>query len=741
MKHYFLSTITLCILFTTVCTFCACDEPTDAPTLLEPLAQIESYRPVERHTVGTLHVEIGNVTPREYCHSYKKVTDLKEINVQIGQYVKKGDILATADIEKLSDELKELENERTLLMAQHIINEPVYGYTKEILELEKEGYLNESDFINDGKIATQLETEAENFEYDEKLYSYLVTKYTEKIAELHKQIADGSLYAKADGYVTYIKDTSKGNTVNIGEAVVIIADYNDLHLEVNNLTTADNKYKQFNIMYALIDGKEVNITEDEYTPAEIIYAKSQDSYPNIRYIPTDQTPLTIGKNALLFFMKTDHKDELCVGNDSINSDENGDYVYVKTSDEKKEKRYVTLSSGDEYYTPIIEGLTEGEEVYYSQDSIAPSNYTEYLPVKSNFTNTVKAKQFKTAEINNTAFISDSLGTVSDVYVSQGDKISKGDVLMTIDTGGGSAKIAEANTDLKHLDIDISKALYDHDRNIWDLNAEIRKISKDCFEEKLCEPEYLRLRNILEDKIQLEEIAKVSDQANYNSEKTLLSYKSQKIKKNNNGNGTINIIAESDGIISHVFVHKGNVIDEKGKNKLLATMTKETDSMAQISMSKGEEVNIGANVSICVGNTDNPTAVYPAKCISSTKNNKSYAYTEDGKAAVSKIINDATSHDYSVITFEDPNLLETINIKDCTVFVENINSDGLFVIPGNLVHREESHVSSLVKNYVWKIQNGNLVKQFVITGTDYNIGNNNNVVVLMGINEGDVLAME
>ena len=718
-----------------------CQTPVEVPQLVEPLAQSESFRPVERRTIGKLRVEIGNVVPKEYCHSYKKITTVKNICVDVGQYVKAGDILAVADIEKLNEELADLQTQKELLIQQHEINAPVYGYTKEILELEKQGALNVSDFISDGKIATQLETEEENHIYDEKLYNYMLSKYDKKISDINKQISDGSLKAKADGYVTYIKDTSKGNTINIGEAVVIVADYEDLHIEVPSLTTANNKYKNFEVRYALIGGKEVPIEEDAYTSQELIYSRAQEAFPNIRYYPADSTALKIGETILLFFVQSNLKDVICVGTDSTNVDETGNYVYVKTADDSMEKRYVTLGSGDEYYIEVTSGLSEGEEVYYTQDSVAPVKYIEYVASKSKYVESLVAKQLKKAEINNTAYFAPTTGTVTEIYADTGAHVSKGDVIMVIDSGGGSAAIADADTDIKHLSIDTTKKLYDHDRNIWDLNEQIKKARKDCIDEKLCEPEYKRLTTIWEDQIKLEEIGKVYDQAEYESNYIQMNRRAERLKKDNDGTGKISIIAEDDGIVAKMYVHKGTVIDDKGNNRLLATLTKEAGGKAQISLPKDEPVTaLGAKIKISVDKGDNTTEEHEAKCISNAWNQKSYAYTEDGKACVAKVVTD-DNKDMSVISLEEPDLLDNVNIKNCSVSVEKINADGLIVLPGAIVHKEESKKSTLVKYFVWKIQNGKAVKQYIIPGADYKVGDYNNVVVMSGVEEGDILAKE
>ena len=59
----------------------------------------------------------------------------------------------------------------------------------------------------------------------------------------------------------------------------------------------------------------------------------------------------------------------------------------------------------------------------------------------------------------------------------------------------------------------------------------------------------------------------------------------------------------------------------------------------------------------------------------------------------------------------------------------------------MVYSEVAKLSEEKHYYVWKIENDELVKQYITTGTDYGIGNNNEVVVLTGLSKDDVLAKE
>ena len=109
--------------------FCGCGKTEEVPELIDPASGVQAFRPVERRMIGDPKILIGQVTPKEYCHFFKKTMDIKEITCDIGQYVNEGDILAYADVEKLQEELEETKAALNLCIAKHDINQPIFECT------------------------------------------------------------------------------------------------------------------------------------------------------------------------------------------------------------------------------------------------------------------------------------------------------------------------------------------------------------------------------------------------------------------------------------------------------------------------------------------------------------------------------------------------------------------------------------------------------------------------------------
>ncbi|MBO4901817.1 MAG: biotin/lipoyl-binding protein [Lachnospiraceae bacterium] len=739
--------IILCTL-TALSLLCGCEETVEVPALIEPVSANEAYRPVEKRMIGKMIVEVGNVVPTEYCHYYRKVTVLKEICCDVGQYVNEGDILATADIETLQHELEDVAAERALCVSLHDARQPLYALNQDLVEIDKKSCVNVEDFKGAADCENRLNMEKENYVYDEKLYEYMLKQYDKKIAEINKDINDGSLKARCSGYVTYIKDTAKDNVAKINEAVVIIADNTDTYIEVPDLNLDNYLYRNYEYKYAMIGAEEVPIEEYVYTGDESVYAMAQGSYPNIRFKAKTQDRLYVGESVVLCFYAKKRNKELCVGNDSINSDEGGSYVYVKGKDGEKEKRYFTNGPSDDYYTTVIDGLEEGEEVFYVQEAASPARFNEYKVERTDHVQMLESKDIKKAETLNTAYFAPCSGTVEEIPVEAGSKVSKGDVLMVIDSGGGAAAISEIENERKRAASEYEKKINSLDQEAYDLTAQIKVTTLETANYHLCEPEYRFQTERMKDQAKIAVIEKQLAQIEYEADTQKYNRQLARIRKNNDGKGKISIVAEEDGIVSKVYVKKGTLIKKDEENDLLLSLSENSPDKIALNVSKtvalaitGKTQGIAAIGSSVQITTDEKDVHYGGKCISNAWNGKSYAFTLEDKARVSSVIMDKKSNGVIIVQMEQSDFTDTVNLKNCRAFVNTMTLKDAIVLPGEMVYTEEVKSGSVKRDYVWKLIDGAPVKEYVIKGTDFGIGNGQNTVILSGVSEGDILADE
>ena len=735
--------------------FCGCEEKEDVPELIAPSFGNQAFHPVEQRMIGTPKILLGQITPKEYCHFFTKAMDVKEITCDIGQYVNEGDVLAYADVEKLKEELEETRASLNLCIAKHDVNKPIFEYMVNSLQSQRSAseYLKDTDSVT--KLTTQINVEKENHTYDEDLFSFMVYKYNEEITELEELIVDGTLKAKKSGYVTYIKNTTLGNHVNVNENVVIVSDYTDTHIEVPDLTMKDYKYKDFKVKYAMIDGKKVNIEEDNYSNQELITAKAQDCYPNVRFKTVEEMKGSPGDTILLYFLSLDKKSVLAVGQNSTNSDEKGNYVYVKGKEGEIEKRYFKAGISDNNYLEVISGLKEGEMVLYVQTAATPTKYEPYTVTTTDYVQKLPAKRYTYANIKNTAYFTPCDGKVESILVKTNDEVKKGEALLVIDSGGGKAGLTKAENDIKHLEQGYEKKCKDIDKQMKDLTVKslrmittIEEAETDDGGSMLSEDEIDAIqcqRGSLENEVKILGQQKEIAGLEYENTMRQLTNTYNKVKENNNGEGKITIYASDDGVVSKMFAKVGASVTYEGENSLLLSCTKHSADKVLVSISQNKDITgIAASVATGIGREltfKGQDKDYNAVCVGSLSNLKNYAFTEGDKVYVTSCISDENQKNNFIAAISDSDFFAENTLPDCKVEIDALNIPQMIVLPGSMVYTEEVKLSKDIQYFVWKIENNELVKQYITTGASYGAGNDTQVVVLLGLSKGDVLAKE
>ena len=724
-----------------------CTQEREVPVLEEPVTERELFRPVTRMDVGELKVSIGNVTPMPYCHYFERQTIIDEINCTVGQYVNKGDVLVTADTESMKEELVEMQASLKLLVDEHAAKEPLHDLNIKILSSKRQECLYRYDEEGASQYTTEIKKTEEDHTYDEELYAYMVDYYQSEIAKLEKSINEKTIKAKVSGYVTYIKDTSKGSTAKNEEAIVIVSDFDDLYIEVPDITTATNTYGKYEVKYAIIKGNEVPIEEMEYSSKEQVYAKSQGNYPCVRYKTLTPQDLKIGETVILCFVRRDRQDVLTVGYDSSNSDENGIYVYVKKDDGSLEKRYIEIGITDDYYYEVLSGLEEGEEVLYTQESVAPVSYEEYTVVTGTQRTSVLGSNLKKAEIVNTAYFTPCDGKIESLNADPGQEVHKGDVLAVIDSGSGEAAIKEIENEIKHLNMDYEKYVKDADKNIKTMTVQGLQLLTVIEQGK----EYGTLgehdedaincqKDVFDHQVSIAKIEKEVRRIEYEDSLARLNRQISKIKKNNNGSGKISVIAKEDGVVSSLYVKEGDIVKYGGDKYLLLSCTRSVEGIGSLSVGKGSEIPpLGCSIEISINESDDK---YTGKAISCIVGGKAYAFTEDDKIRLSVCESSGVSNTKSVLfELDDKEFFDKVKIKDCEPKIQVLYAEDLVIVPGSVVYKEENVITSKMRYFVWKIMDGKPVKQYVVKGSTYGIGDEASVVILRGLEPGDVLAKE
>ena len=483
---------------------CGSKKTETIPDLEEPAASNASYQQVTYGDIGTTNVLLGTAVPKEYGQAYEANVTVTKILVEPGDTVEKGDVLAYADVDEASAsreaKQQELSHENTVyelnqkinqLQQDKLANQQKQQDTAEnnIQDAAENNIQEEDDMQKSATENNTQETEAEaeditsqiavlqeNSRYDTKLHEYRVQKLNEEIAALDALIADGTLKANHSGEVVYTKSLTVNRKAGAGENVAIVADTEDLAIELKDVTVQNYKYKDVSEKYMLQSGERVLVTEREYSTDELVLAKINNNYPNVLIEKPEGVELKAGELYPIYFEEKKAEHVLLVGNDSLYQEDGETYVYVKAGDDTREKRKVTAGAADDHNTQITDGLAEGEAVYYETTERMPSDYTEYTVERSDFQVENHGLKYGRADKNARVYLAAKEGEIVKIAVEKDAEVKKGDLLYIINTGEGKAAITEAANAIETENTTYQKQQTDYDAQLIELQNATDSVS-------------------------------------------------------------------------------------------------------------------------------------------------------------------------------------------------------------------------------------------------------------------------
>ena len=747
LKGIKITAFLLCMaLFLTACG----DVTEEIPELLEPVSTNEAYRPVEIGDIGKNTIKTGYVVPTDYSYFYTTSVTLKETYVNVGDYVEAGDILAEADSDEAESTIEELKQSLSDKKETQSINDSIFEEQQKEYDYKIKACEEAGDEEGAASYRTEKAVAAENNRYNTMLFEYQLEKINEQIEEQEELRSDATLVADHSGYVTYVKsvvssDGSDTSQASSGDNIVIISDYDDLYIELTGESVTKNGYSSYSSMYTVINGERYYIEEYSYTNQELAMAQSYGSLPYARFNISggDNDVLTVGTSIPLYFSTAIISDVLIVGNDSLYQEGEEYFVYVKTESSDKDKRYIETGESDDNYTEVVSGLSEGELVYYESEAIVPGNYTTYTVSLGDYEETayISNKNYSMEDKEQIVYSAPTSGYFETFDLKTGQEVKAGDLLFTIDSGGGSAKLLEINTEITSAGESYTSQIEDYNDQIADLRQQISDYkSGNVATSTDAEPvNTLYMEEQLLCEIEIVKYNKQLAKLDYESTVRSLKAERDELNENNDGNGNISVYAESDGVVISIYASTGYELAEGEKIvcigsdeeqiMLLNPVPESTDgnSSETVTLTLGQEVTL-------INQSTNET--HTARVIGSTGDSgKVYITTRDGEVYISKT---STASDVNYyLSVDDESFYEEpdgYRIECTTVFYKDI-----ITIPKALIYDETDKSTGKSYNYVWKIVDDEMVKQYVTVG-----GGDSTMKVrciLSGLSDGDVLAKE
>ncbi len=699
------------VLFLVTAMLCmGCQEASgrQVPELQEPVSRNSACRPVEKGRIGRVKTLMASVVPTEYAHFYLSDVVIGKVEAEVGDYVRKGDILARCDNRAERERKKALEEELRQEREKHVWQEKIVEKKKaEVRLMGGKGSRK--------KLAV-LEEEAR---YAGELYKQQVKEIKREIRQAEEEIQKGILRAKHSGYVTYRKDLAVSAQAEPCENIVVVADKGQRYIELTKVTADQYAYSGYQMIYMISDGQKYPLKEIPYTENEMAAANKEGRYPAVRFACPEGAGLSCGDSCLVYFAKKDSPEVLVVGNDSLHTQGEENYVYVKNSAGIEEKRSIKTGAKDDYRTEVTEGLREGEMVCYSSDAAIPVEYNTHTVARTRYKVRSHGGSCQLADASPQMVMAEREGKIVESAVYDGCRVKKGDLLYVIDTGKAKAALT-----------DLANQIRKEKENYRAAAKELKKQAAAEMREKSG-----RLRVLAEKRWKYEqELAACIHR--YSIQELERQY--EEYKKDNDGSGRIRVCAQTGGRVINCQIRVGEEIAEgtylfgiAGKKTRKRLLVLQVPPLRPRPVVEKKIANVGEEIDLT---SDGQS--YSGICTGYTEAlNNVYLTTESGKGYVGK--NSESSFQYPVyyVELEEGQISSRELAKTQTTFAAVCLKDVLTVPSGSVY--EENRGKGESDWYVWRVVRGELVKQYV--ELDRELSDGTKQVIFSGLEPGDVVA--
>lgn len=781
------------------------------PELVEPMATNDAYRPVVKGNIGdigNLEVLKGVVVPQEDCYFFNATATIDDVKVAVGDYVEAGTVLATIRLDELNTAIATLTDTIKNQKEIHEQQEKIFELTLEKYDYQIKAMKEAGDTDGMAELKKQRSIDEENHMFDELMYERQLKQYETELAEQKQLLADGELVARNAGYVTYVKNLAKDTDARVSENIVIVADYSKKYLEVwnsdGNLTMDDTGHMKAESVYTTTGGKRYELSLYEYSKDALAMMQFNKNYANIRYEIPAGIDVEVGDFLPVCYAKKNVSDVLIIGADSLYTEGNDNFVYVRTKDNGKERRDITIGESDEHYIEVTSGLSEGEEVYYSSLALMPANYKPVTVELSEYHKYAKTGKFELSDKVEFNLYAQEDMRIAEVLVAEGDTVKEGDLVLKVKADGGKADLIAAKDAIDAEEKAYKQLCKEYKQQMAEIENQIeeaarRQVELDQSESELVEQTGAGMQTELEadpagdtqedgseaatesEGTDIPEDADTSeDETSEEPEQTVTAdmlYQTEQLscdkqiaainhkiavkqhefamkqlqeaydsmKLANDGNGYRNIYADRDGVVTAVKaqadkkVAAGSVlytIEQDSTKKLLVTMAPMTGEDAALVKNR-----LGAELNQTI-QFKNKDQVSEGVCVAKQASSSKVYYTEiDGTVYSSTNADDASdnwqSNEQFYVAMKDASFYDNMAAEE--IVFDSVVLKNMVVLPAAMVYTESDIIKNATYYYVWKIVNGELIKQYVTISQI--VDDVTYVVIVAGVSEGDVLAKE
>ncbi|MFX3660113.1 MAG: efflux RND transporter periplasmic adaptor subunit [Ectobacillus sp.] len=308
---------------------------------------------------------------------------VKTINVQIGQKVNAGDVLA--ELEDTDLKLAVTQAENALNKAEANYSEAVNKY--EIDKMESKLKVDEAKVKMDAKpddASLKAAYELENKKYQTLLNSQGAIQNAKlEIEEAQNKLQEAKnnlnkIYLKAPisgeimninykvgEVVSGIKAGNDTNSASSGTAFMTIVDPTVIYVKASATESDISGIEKGQQMRVAVDSLSLENLQGEVVSVNNtpnIDNSGIVTYEVIGKLAEPNPAIKEGMTTFVTFLKKEKKDVILVPNKAIFVEDGKQYVNVQTAEDKTEKRAITGGLTNGIQTEVVEGLKEGETV-------------------------------------------------------------------------------------------------------------------------------------------------------------------------------------------------------------------------------------------------------------------------------------------------------------------------------------------------------------------------------------------
>ncbi|MCQ2421702.1 MAG: efflux RND transporter periplasmic adaptor subunit [Lachnospiraceae bacterium] len=478
----------LAILMVAVMLLTACGKKVEAPELLIPVENPDAVYTAVKQKLKTTYVKEGSVCPEVVDLKFDYDSEVYDVQVQIGDFVKEGDLLFRLD-EELEIKLKEAEAELTLRKKNYEVAVKQHNDQIKNMTNLRNMFGNMNDWYNYNlwDINIRENKERFNIQYDSVYQDIL--KFEDEYLELQEKFEHSEVTAPVDGQVVYISVADDGDMMREDVTVASIA-RQDKKLLACELVE-EKEYQAYTDVKGFVNGKEYPIRYIPYDEEELYNKKLSAggklySYFEVEGLPSD---VKFGDYAIFHFTIESEEEVVSIPTQAITRVNGQPYVNVLNGD-KQGMRAVTVGFSNKNYTQITAGLSEGEIVFVANNLVRYGvDYETVTPAAETYLSNGSAS-VQRLSMNAEQFINECPGEIKEIHISAFSQVfvREGDPLYTIIPNISQADYEEAKNRLKLAEDTYKKRVKD-DKEALDKSLKNLKNMSASLEKELAKLKY------------------------------------------------------------------------------------------------------------------------------------------------------------------------------------------------------------------------------------------------------------